>query len=176
MKTPLACVLALDRAAEKATAEFMQLTTERMVSMMRDPVSTIGKLADGQKFAFISSVDEEGYPNTKAMLAPCGRAGIHTFYFSTNTSSMRVAQYRANPKASVYFYDRRFYRGAMLLGEMEVLEDAPHKERFWKKGDTMYYKLGVTDPDYCILKFTAHKGRYYSNFASESFDIAPGEL
>lgn len=31
----------------------------------------------------------------------------------------------------------------------------------WRKGDTMFYKKGVTDPDYCVLKFTAEGGRYY---------------
>ena len=37
--------------------------------------------------------------------------------------------------------------------------------------DTMYYPQGVTDPDYCVLKFTAVKGRYYSNFKSEDFEV-----
>ena len=36
---------------------------------------------------------------------------------------------------------------------------------------THLYPEGVADPDYCILKFTAEKGRYYSNFKSEDFDI-----
>lgn len=35
----------------------------------------------------------------------------------------------------------------------------------------MYYSRGVTDPDYCVLKFTAEKGRYYHNFKSEDFAI-----
>ena len=35
----------------------------------------------------------------------------------------------------------------------------------------MYYPKGVNDPDYCVLKFTAEKGRYYSNFRSEDFLI-----
>ena len=72
-------------------------------------------------------------------------------------------------KASVYFMNRRFFRGVSLIGTMEVLETAEAKERIWKKGDTMYYKEGVTDPDYCVLKFTAIRGRYYSNFQSEDF-------
>ncbi len=39
-------------------------------------------------------------------------------------------------------------------------------------GDTMYYKEGVTDPtDYCVLKFTAFSGRYYSGFKSEDFSV-----
>ncbi len=139
--------------------------------MMRNPVQTIGNLIDKQGVAFISSVDAEGFPNLKAMLPPREREGIKQFYFTTNTSSMRVGQYRENPKASIYFCDRRFFRGVMLLGTMEVLEDADSKERIWRQGDTMYYPLGVTDPDYCVLKFTATKGRYYSSFHSEDFDI-----
>lgn len=31
--------------------------------------------------------------------------------------------------------------------------------------------LGVTDPDYCVLRFTADSGRFYSNFRSESFSL-----
>ena len=139
--------------------------------MMRNPKQTIGNLIDKQKTAFISSVDEEGYPNIKAMLPPREREGIRVFYFTTNTSSMRVGQYRNNPKACLYFCDKRFFRGVMLRGKMEVLEDRATKERIWRDGDTMYYAGGINDPDYCVLKFTAETGRYYCNFHSEDFQI-----
>lgn len=139
--------------------------------MLRDVEKTIGNLIDKQKTAFIASVSEDGFPNIKAMLPPRKREGIHTFYFSTNTSSMRTMQYKKNPKASIYFTDRRFFRGVMLVGTMEVLEDAKSKEMIWQRGDTIYYHGGVTDPDYCVLKFTAHSGRYYANFKSETFEI-----
>lgn len=139
--------------------------------MMRNPKQTIGNLIDKQKTAFISSVDGEGYPNIKAMLPPREREGIRVFYFTTNTSSMRVGQYRNNPKACLYFCDKRFFRGVMLRGKMEVLEDRATKERIWRDGDTMYYAGGINDPDYCVLKFTAETGRYYCNFHSEDFQI-----
>jgi general stress protein 26 len=106
----------------------------------------------------------------KAMLPPRKREGIREFWFTTNTSSLRVSQYRENNSACIYFYDKRFFRGVMLKGTMEVLEDAQSKESIWRDGDTTYYPNGVTDPDYCVLKFTAVKGRYYSNFSSEDFD------
>lgn len=138
---------------------------------MRDAEKTIGNLIDKQGVAFISSVDGDGFPNTKAMLPPRKREGIRTFYFTTNTSSMRVSQYRENPKACLYFCDKRFFRGAMLTGMVEVLEDSGSKEMIWREGDTMYYPKGVTDPDYCVLRFTAEKGRFYSNFKSENFNI-----
>ncbi len=138
---------------------------------MKDIKQTIGNLIDKQSVSFIGSVDDEGFPNLKAMLPPRKRDDIKTFYFTTNTSSKRVAQYRENPKACIYFCDKRFFRGVMLKGVMEVLEDAASKEMIWQEGDTMYYPQGVTDPDYCVLKFTANTGRYYTNFSSEDFII-----
>ena len=56
-----------------------------------------------QKVAFICSIDENGFPNVKAMLKPRKIEGLKGFYFSTNTSSMRVKQYMNNPKACIYF-------------------------------------------------------------------------
>ena len=138
---------------------------------MIDAVKTIGGLIDKTNISIISSVDSDGFPNTKAMLAPRMREGIKIFYFTTNTSSMRAKQYRDNSKACVYFYDKRFFRGVMLKGTMEVLQDSTSKEMIWKLGDEMYYPKGVTDPDYCVLKFTAQIGRFYSNFKSEDFEV-----
>jgi general stress protein 26 len=54
---------------------------------------------------------------------------------------------------------------------MEVLTDAKTKAMIWQDGDTTYYPGGVTDPDYCVLKFKASKGRYYANFKSEDFEV-----
>ena len=125
---------------------------------------------DAQKRAFIGSGDEDGFANMKAMLAPRERDGV-TFYFTTNTSSLRVKQYLNNPKASIYFYHRgRFrYTGVMLKGTMQVLTDQETKDRIWRTGDSMFYKKGVTDPDYCVLQFTANSGRYYQDLKTESF-------
>ncbi|MCL2477081.1 pyridoxamine 5'-phosphate oxidase family protein [Candidatus Bathycorpusculum sp.] len=138
---------------------------------MRNPEQTIGNLIDKQTVAFIGSINDAGFPNLKAMLPPRKREGIKEFWFTTNTSSRRVAQYRANPKACIYFFDKRFFRGVQLLGTMTVLEDSTAKEMIWRDGDTLYYSKGVTDPDYCVLKFTAQSGRYYANFTSQDFEV-----
>ena len=133
----------------------------------------IEKFIDKQKVSFISSIDNENYPNMKAMLRPSKRNGLKEFYFSTNTSSMRAKQYQDNPNASIYFYHKGLikYVGVMLKGKMEVLTDQETKNMIWKKGDTMFYKKGVTDPDYCVLRFTATSGRYYCDLKTENFNI-----
>jgi len=139
--------------------------------MMKNPVETIGNLIDKQSVSFISSVDENGYPNTKAMLPPCKREGIKIFYWHTNSPSMRIKQYRENSKACIYFYDKRFFRGVMLKGTMEVIEDKKIKKEIWKDEFSMYYKGGMYEGDFIIIRFTAKTGRYYSNFSSEDFKI-----
>ena len=136
-------------------------------------IKAFEKFVAKRKVAFIASIDDEGFPNMKAMLPARKMEGLKVFYFSTNTSSIRVKQYRNNPKASIYFYLKGIirYKGIMLKGTMEVLEDADIKKELWRIGDKMFYPKGVTDPDYCILKFTAHEGRYYCDLKTESFDL-----
>ena len=138
---------------------------------MKNPSETIGNLIDKQTVSFISSVDENGFPNTKAMLPPVKRDGIRTFYWHTNSPSLRVKQYRDNPKACIYFCDKRFFRGVMLKGTMEVLDDEAIKKEIWKEEFSMYYNGGMNSGDFIILRFTAESGRYYSNFRSEDFVI-----
>ncbi|MDE6442623.1 MAG: pyridoxamine 5'-phosphate oxidase family protein [Clostridia bacterium] len=125
-----------------------------------------------QKTAFIGSVNKEGYPVIRAMLAPRVIEG-NEIYFSTNTSSNKVKQYLENNKACVYFYKRgRFkYQGASIIGEMEVCADQETKNLIWRFGDKLFYKQGVTDPDYCVLKFTCKSAEYYCDFKIETIEF-----
>jgi general stress protein 26 len=132
---------------------------------------TIENLIEKQNVAFISSVDENGFPNTKAMLPPVKREGIKVFYWHTNSPSLKVKQYRDNPKACLYFCDSRFFRGAALKGIMEVLDDKKIKKAIWKDEFEVYYKGGRDGGDFIILKFTAESIRFYNNFRSEDFKI-----
>ena len=145
------------------------ITKEEYIGMMK---SYFPQLKRWRKTLDVSN-DEvvNGFPWTKAMLKPRKREGIKTFYFTTNTFSIRVAQYKANPKASIYFCDAKGFKGMMLRGTMEVLTDAASKEMIWHNGDEQYYPGGVTDPNYCVLKFTATDGRFYSDFYPRSFVI-----
>lgn len=121
----------------------------------------------GKKIAFAGSVSE-GQPYVKAMLV--ARREGNVFYFDNN-GSQRAAQWAGNPNACLYFYGKPVYRGVMLLGKMEVVNDMERKQQHWKPGMKSIYKGGVEDPDYCILRFTAQSGRYYSMLSSEDFTL-----
>lgn len=136
--------------------------------MEKEVKDCIVKLVEGSRDAVVCSVDEEGYPNAKAMFR-IKNEGLTTFWFSTNTSSIRLGQWLRNPKASIYFLDAEGFHGLMLIGEMKVHTDEETKQAFWKQGDEMYYPLGPTDPDYSILEFTAVKGNYYHGLEKHLF-------
>jgi general stress protein 26 len=60
----------------------------------------------------------------------------------------------------------------MLEGMMEVLNDIDTKKLIWKnKYKSAYKNGGINDPDYCVLKFTAYRGRYYYWFKTKTFEI-----
>ena len=117
--------------------------------------------------AFVGSVEGDK-PYVKAM-GVSWREGENIFYFDSNNGSKRVAQWKKNPNACVYFYGKPLFRGVMLSGKMEIINDIELKKAHWNPMKKMVYKPGVEDPDYCILKFTAEKGRYYFMYESEDF-------
>jgi len=128
------------------------------------------ELVNRSKIAMLGSNGDNGYPNVKAMIK-MENEGLQTIWFSTNTSSKRVSQLAKNPKACVYFVDFDRWMGLMLVGDVEVLQDAESKQRLWREGCEMYYPSGVTDPDYSVLRFTARWGNYYHALSNVTFEL-----
>ncbi len=124
--------------------------------LKRDIIELVKKSRD----VIVCSVDDRGFPNAKSMFqAKC--EGLKTFWFSTNVSAARTQQWLECPNACIYFLDSGNIHGLMLTGHMQVCTDEETKRAFWKPGDEKYYSLGPTDPDYCMLRFTADQGNYW---------------
>jgi len=128
------------------------------------------KLAEKSEIVMLGSNGVNGYPHIKAMIKR-ENEGIGTIWFSTNTSTKRVPQVMKDPKTCVYFVDFDQWKGLMLVGTIEVLQDAESKKRLWEESDRRYYPKGVTDPDYTVLRFTAEWGNYYHKISNVTFNI-----
>lgn len=137
---------------------------------MPDQEKLFAELIDRQDVCFLSFIDENGFPTTRTMLNPRKRRGIKEFYLTTNTSSKKVQALLANPRSGLYFYDRQLYRGLAFTGTTEVIHDQNIKNEVWRDMDTIFYEDN-TDPDYCVLKFTAESARYYSDYASTDLEL-----
>lgn len=127
-------------------------------------------LIDRQDICFLSYVDENGFPSTRAMLNPRKRQGLKEFYLTTNTSSRKVQEFLRNPKAGLYFCDKKYYQGVAFTGTVEALQDQSIKDEIWRDMDIIFYENN-TDPDYCVLKFTADGARYYSDYVATDLNL-----
>jgi general stress protein 26 len=125
-------------------------------------------LVDRSGIALVGSNGDDGHPWIKALLK-METEELKTVWFSTNTSSKRVAQFLRDSRACVYFVDFSDWMGLMLIGEMEVLSDQTSRERLWRDGFERYYPQGVTDPDYTVLRFSARSANYYHQLDNLSF-------
>jgi general stress protein 26 len=128
------------------------------------------RLVDRSRFVMVGSTGEQGYPNIKAMLR-LEHEDLTRFFLSTNTSSKRVSQFRSDPRACLYLADFDDFQGLMLIGDMTVRTDAATKQRLWQPGWEIYYPGGATDPDYCVLEFTARTGNYYHGLENTTFEV-----
>lgn len=134
--------------------------------------SEICALRQNAHVAYLGSVNENGFPQIKGMLA-LEHDSMRTQYFSTNTSSKRVGQFLKNPKASVYYSEetRDEYKGVLFTGTMEVCTDHDTKAFLWRDGFELYYPKGVDDEDYCVYKFTAETVNYYHGLSNLTLSI-----
>ncbi len=125
-------------------------------------------LVERSGIALVGSNSEDGHPWIKAMLK-METEDLKTVWFSTNTSSKRVSQFRVDPRACVYFVDFSDWMGLMLIGEVELLTDSESRKRLWRDGYEQYYPLGLGDPDYTVLRFNAASANYYHQLDNLSF-------
>jgi len=139
--------------------------------MNREEAKTISlELVGRSKIAFLSTIDENGFPCVKAMLN-LYHEELETVCFSTNTSSKRVAHINRNEKASVYFCDQEKFLGLLLIGRIRVVRDREARKKLWFEGSEAFYPLGVDDPDYSVLTFSTEKCDLYYGSGKIQFNI-----
>jgi general stress protein 26 len=128
------------------------------------------QLIERSSICLLGTNGQDGFPNIKAMMN-AKHDGINKIWFSTNTSSRRVQQLKKDNRACVYYVDDRDFKGLMLTGTIQILQDLESRRMLWNDGDERYYPLGVEDLDYSVLCFTAHKGNYYHKLKNITFEI-----
>ena len=127
-------------------------------------------LANKAVFAMFGTVDKKGFPNVRAVLKMENK-GLKKMWFSTNTSSEKVAEIRKNSRTCVYITDLEQWSGLTLKGTSLVLRDMKSRKKIWRKGFEKYYPLGINDPDYSVICFTAEKAKYYHNLSKTVFNL-----
>lgn len=144
------------------------------------------ELIETSKAAYLTTIDFEGFPITRAMFNLRNKEQFPEFseffqkqentfviYIGTNTSSSKVAQIKENPKISVYYCDPDNFKGVMFGGEVEIVDDMNIKRKIWLEWWTRYYPNGLEDPDYTLLRLHPKNARFY--YKLNQVEFKPGE-
>lgn len=102
----------------------------------------------------LASIDENGFPRP-VPLSKIKTEGLNTVWFATGTSSEKTKNFEKNNKAGISFY----VGGNSIIetGIVEIVTDSETKNALWQEWFIEHFPKGVTDPEYCILKFTGEK-------------------
>lgn len=109
------------------------------------------------EFASLGVIDENGYPSVSAV-------SLHTpetvaeLYLTTTLDSNKAKRLQKNNKASINCYTTM--NNITLVGEVEIFSDEETKSKYWQKWvdlGTDIYPAGITDPNYCLIKFTTKR-------------------
>lgn len=142
------------------------------------------KLIERADAAILTTVDNRGFPQTRAMLNLHNKKKYpslisfldpqndFTLFFTTYTRSDKMERIRNNPKVSVYYCDAPIYHGLMLGGEIETITDSGIKKALWQDNWTMYYSGGVDGPEYGVLRLRPSFARGW--YQQNAFEFALG--
>lgn len=142
------------------------------------------ELMETAEAVYVTTIDSDGFPQTRAMmnlrnkkqfgaLAKLfeGHREDFLIYLSTNASSPKMDQIRANPKVSVYFCNPGEFHGLMFGGNIEVITDQELKKQIWQDGWEIYYPGGVDDPGYTILSLSPTSAKGWSGEGPFAFKL-----
>ena len=126
-----------------------QIQKER-IQELEEKANTIIKKCS---VATLTSVTEKGYPRT-CLLSIAKADGFSDIYFVTSKRSHingKVTHFESNNKASVCY----FFEGdsVTLIGNVEFIEDRKMHEMVWNETDRKFFKKGIDDPKFRLIKF-----------------------
>jgi len=118
--------------------------------------------------AYIGVIDENGCPSVSAV-STIKPDGIFTVYFATGISANKSKRLLRDERASVCY--RLNGNNITLVGVAKILSDQETKSRFWEDRLVEHFPGGETDPNYCIIKFTAKRASLWIDYESAEFLI-----
>ena len=108
-------------------------------------------------YASFGVIDENGSPSVSAISLQ-NPEHISELYFTTTMDSNKAKRLQKNNKASINCYTSM--NNITLVGEAELFADQETKSKYWPdwvaRGSDVY-PGGVSDPNYCLGRFTTKR-------------------
>ncbi len=131
-------------------------------------IEKANKIVQSCDAAYLGVLDENGSPNVSTVSA-INPENIFEAYFSTGLTENKAKRIRADKRASVCY--RLDGDNVTLVGEAEILTDQEIKSRLWQDWFINHFPGGATDPNYCIIKFTAKRASLWVDNEVAAFTL-----
>lgn len=115
-------------------------------------IEKAAELLNGCAEFVLTSINEDGYPRA-SVVSNVQSDGVKKAWCATGLSSKKTKNFMKNPKASLCFWQNG--NSVSLVGTVAVKTDTQTKEALWQDWFVEHFPGGATDPDYCVLEFSA---------------------
>ncbi|MCX7711634.1 MAG: pyridoxamine 5'-phosphate oxidase family protein [Clostridia bacterium] len=136
--------------------------------MSHELISRAIEIMKATEIASIALVDENGFPRVST-ISSIKTESIRHVWFSTGLSTGKARCIRGNDKAGVCYCNGP--NNVTLMGKIEILTDPEVKKEMWIDWFINHFPGGATDPEYCILKFTAEKAVFWVDSKYAEVDL-----
>ncbi|MEJ2248551.1 MAG: pyridoxamine 5'-phosphate oxidase family protein [Candidatus Lokiarchaeota archaeon] len=148
---------------------------------LKEIKSLCSELMKSSKAAYLTTINAEGFPITRAMFNLRHKEQFPEFieffneidkfeiFISTNTSSSKIEHIKHNSKINVYYCEPEDFKGVMFGGNVEFIEDTDIKQKIWLDWWTKYYPQGFDDPDYTLLHLKPSFAQFYYKLQKVKF-------
>ena len=127
--------------------------------------NAIIKACDAAHFGVI---DEDGGPHVSTV-STINPENIFTAYFATGLNANKTRRLLRDKRASVCY--RAGGNNISLTGEAQILTDPQTKSQCWLDWFIGHFPGGETDPNYCVIKFTAKRASLWIDNEGAEFMI-----
>lgn len=110
------------------------------------------------KLVTLASIGEDGCPRP-CVLAKIAGKGYYDVWMATATDSVKVSDFKRDPRAGLSYYDGG--DSVTLMGEVEVITDDAMRREMWQDWLINHFPQGPSDPTYTLLHFTGRKAVIY---------------
>ncbi len=121
----------------------------------------IGRCASNCEIVSFGTIGLDGWPNVRVLLV-AARDGVDTIWFATGADSKKIAELKANPKATIYGYDGEAMQEFRLFGQVDMRTDAEARQKIWRDDFIEHFPGGMDSPDMVVLQFKTESGFFDS--------------
>lgn len=105
-------------------------------------------------FPAFTTIDENGFPQSRAMMAS-GLDDDFTVYYITSRTSAKCKQIAVNPNVSTLWTSvvepMRDWGSVLVKGKASVTDDKGLRDKFWMDQLSFVFPGGADDPNYVII-------------------------